>query len=95
MIEISQIENLNAIGIKVSMPGAPPLILIRGTRGALFCGYLNTEVAERLGLAAAIVGGVKNFEEMLEKPVTYSTRKAIELGVKPGMSGRDALNLLI
>jgi uncharacterized protein YunC (DUF1805 family) len=95
MIEISQIENVSAVGIKVTMPGAPPLILIRGARGVLFCGYLNTEVAERLGLAAAIVSGVKNFEEMLDKPVTYSTSKANELGVKPGMSGRDALNLLV
>ncbi|MCX8182490.1 MAG: YunC family protein [Candidatus Methanomethyliaceae archaeon] len=95
MIEISQMENTNAIGIKISVPEAPPLILIRGRKGVIFCGYLNPEVAERVGLAAAIVSGVKTFEEILEKPVVYSTKKAKELGIKPGISGKEALNLLV
>lgn len=95
MIEISQIEPANAIGIKVSMPGAPPLIVIRGRKGVIFCGYLNPDVAERAGLVAAIVSGVKTFDEILEKPVVYSTKKATELGIKTGMSGKEALNLLV
>ncbi|MGC8936620.1 MAG: YunC family protein [Candidatus Methanomethylicaceae archaeon] len=95
MIEISQIEPANAIGIKVSMPGAPPLIVIRGRKGVIFCGYLNPDVAERTGLVAAIVSGVKTFDEILDKPVVYSTKKACELGIKPGMSGKVALNLLV
>lgn len=95
MIEISQIEDTNAIGIKISMPDAPPLILIRGRRGALFCGYLNPDVAERVGLAVAIVSGVKSFDEILDKPVIYSSKKATELGIKPGISGREALTLLV
>ena len=95
MLEVSQIENINAIGIKISVPEAPPLIFIKGRKGVIFCGYLNPEVAERVGLVAAIVSGVKNLDEILEKPVVYSTQKAMELGIKPGISGRDALVLLV
>lgn len=93
MIEI--LDMGGAIGIKVAMPDAPPFLIIRARRGVIFCGYLNPEVAEKVGLVAAIVSGVKNLEEVLERPVVYSTKRAEALGIKPGISGREALNLLV
>ncbi|MGQ9759662.1 MAG: YunC family protein [Candidatus Methanomethylicaceae archaeon] len=93
MIEISQIGG--AMCIRVAMPDAPPLIIIRARKGVIFCGYLNPEVAERTGLVAAIVSGVKTLDETLERPVVFCTKRAEALGIKPGMSGREALSLLV
>ncbi|MDD1776281.1 MAG: DUF1805 domain-containing protein [Candidatus Methanomethylicus sp.] len=93
MIEINEIkiEGKHCIGLKVLMPDAPPLIMVRGERGVLFCGYLNPEAAEKLHMAAAIVRGVASLEEALEKPVVYVTKQAEALGATVGMSGKDAL----
>jgi len=49
------------------------------------CGYLNLEVAERLGVCAATVSGVNSFEDVLEAEVKAVTTKAPKLGVKTGM----------
>lgn len=83
-----------ALGIRIELPGAPPLILIKGERGALFCGYLSLEAAEKFELAAAIVSGVGGIDEILMKGVSALTRKAAIMGVKEGMTGKDALKIL-
>jgi uncharacterized protein YunC (DUF1805 family) len=70
------------------------LVLLKAKNGYLMCGYLNLEVAERLGDAAAIVTGVSSAQEALEAKVKSATRAAKALGVAEGMSGRDALRLM-
>ena len=97
MIELDElkIDGKSAVGIKVIMPDAPPLIMIRASKGVLFCGYLNPDAADNFGLAAAIVRGVSTVDEALEKPVVHATKKAEEMGIKIGMSGRDALRLFL
>ena len=74
--------------------GAAPLLLIRGGRGALGCGYLNVETAGKVGFALAIVTGVGDFDAMLTAAVRLVSPAAAALGVTPGMSGREALKLL-
>ncbi len=83
------------IGLEVSLPNAPPLLLIKGSRGFIMCGYLNISVADKLGLVAARVVGVRTIEEMLEKNIVEVTAKAKELGIKEGMKVREALKLLV
>jgi uncharacterized protein YunC (DUF1805 family) len=97
MIELVEVkvDGKVAIGIKVQMPDAPPLIVIRGEKGVVFCGYLNPESAEKLSLSAVIVRGVNTVDEALAKPISYYTKKAEALGVKVGMSGREALRLFL
>ncbi|PIU13396.1 MAG: hypothetical protein COT21_02120 [Hadesarchaea archaeon CG08_land_8_20_14_0_20_51_8] len=56
------------------------------------CGYLNLETAEKFGQVAAIVTGVKSFDDVLSAKIVKLTMKAKELGIKEGMAGRDALN---
>ncbi|MCS7131838.1 MAG: DUF1805 domain-containing protein [Hadesarchaea archaeon] len=82
-----------ALGIRVELPEAPLLLLV-APKGYVMCGYLNVETAERLGQAAAVVTGVRSLEEMLEARVTRATKKARELGIEEGMSGREALKLM-
>jgi uncharacterized protein YunC (DUF1805 family) len=52
---------------------------------------LNVEAAERLGVAAAMVSGVKTFDDVLEAQVKAVTSKAKSFGVEVGMKGAEAL----
>ncbi len=81
-------------GVKSTIPGGPPLLLIKGEKGFVMCGYLSAEVAERVGLAAAIVSGVKSFEDVLNAEVKVATSKAKELGVEPGMVVKEVIGKL-
>ncbi len=93
MIVIKQLEvnGKKILGLEVKNLGKAPLIIAKTDKGYVMCGYLNIEVAEKLGDAAAIVSGVSSVEELLEKPVKAVTTKARSLGVEPGMTGREAL----
>jgi uncharacterized protein YunC (DUF1805 family) len=70
------------------------LLLIQGSKGMLGCGYLSVEAAERLGDALAIVTGVKSYEDMLKAEVKKVSSAAALLGVKEGMSGKEALLIM-
>ena len=82
------------IGIEIFLPNAPPLIVIRGRKGFIMCGYLNINVANKLGLIAARVAGVRSVEEMLNKEVAEVTTKAKEIGIKEGVKVKDVLELI-
>lgn len=90
-MEISKIGR--SIGININM-GNANLLLIKADRGFIMCGYLNIETAEMLNDAACIVRGVKNFDDMLNAKIIKATSKAKEIGIKEGMSGKDALEIL-
>jgi len=81
-------------GVKSTIPNGPPLLLIKGEKGFVMCGYLNLDVAERVGLAAAIVSGVSSFEDVLNAEIKFATSKAKEQGVEPGMVVKDVISKL-
>jgi len=93
MIGISsvKIDDKDCLGLKVDLPESPPMVMIIGGKGFVMCGLLNVETAEKLGVAAAMVSGVKNIEEALNAQVKATTSKARSLGVELGMKGADAL----
>ena len=78
-------------GVKSTLPDVPPLLLIKGEKGFVMCGYLNMEAAEKLGAAAAVVSGVKTFEDVLNAEIKAVTSKAKELGVEPGKKVKDVI----
>jgi len=97
MIEVTpiKIQNETAVGLKVELPDSPaPLVMIVGTKGLVCCGFINMDAAERLGIAAAMVSGVKSFDNVLKAEVKAATTKAQAAGVKVGMKGLDALKRL-
>ncbi len=96
MIQVEQIKigNVSCLGLKVDLKPAP-LILIIGEKGFLSCGFLNVEVAEKLGVAAAVVTGVKTFEDLLNGEVKGLTTKAEKMGVKAGQKGVEAMSKLV
>jgi len=70
---------------------AAPLLIARGGKGMLACGYINPATCDKTGEACAIVTGVKGFDDMLEAKVVAVSRAAAGLGVQVGLSGREAL----
>lgn len=94
-MEKLDIEGKGVLGLKVELPSSPPLLLIVGNKGFIMCGYLNIEVAEKLQVAAAIVSGVKNFDDVLNAEIKAVTSRAKELGINVGLKGKEALKKLI
>jgi len=91
-----QINGKTAIGLKVELPESPaPLVMIIARLGFVCCGFLNIEAAEKLNVTAAMVSGVKSFDDVLNAEVRAATSKAQTLGVKAGMKGKEALKLLL
>jgi len=79
------------LGLRVDLKPAP-LLLIIGEKGVLSCGFLNVDAAEKLGMAAAVVTGVRTFEDVLNAEVKGLTTEAEKLGVKAGQKGIEALS---
>ncbi len=78
MIEISPVKvgEKTATGLRIELPDSPPLLMIIGQAGFVGCGFINIEAAEKLNVAAAIVTGVKSFDDVLNVEVKAVTSKA-------------------
>lgn len=96
MINITTIklDSKACMCLRVDLPESPPLLLIVAEKGFVMCGFLNIEAAERLGVTAVMVSGVKTFEDVLNAQVKATTTKAKDLGVEAGMKGSEALKHL-
>jgi len=70
-----------------------PLLVVSGSKGVLACSYLNVATFAALAEAGAIVRGVGDFEDMLEAEIIEASPAAVQLGVHPGMTGRQALDI--
>jgi len=97
MISVAQVKvgDKTCLGVRVELPNSPPLLLVVAEKGFVMCGFLNIEAAERLGVAAAMISGVKTFEDVLSAEVKAATSKAKSLGVQPGMRGEEALKHML
>jgi uncharacterized protein YunC (DUF1805 family) len=94
MINITslKVEGKPCLGLCVDLPNSSaPLLLIRAEKGFVMCGFLNIEAAEKLGVTAAMVSGVKTFEDVLDAQVKAVTSKAKSLGIEIEMKGAEAL----
>jgi len=89
-----KLDSKVCLGVKVELPDSPPMLLIVAEKGFVMCGFLNVDAAEKLGVAAAVVSGVKSFEDVLGAEVKGVTSKAKSLGIDVGMKGADALECL-
>lgn len=88
MLEIKMLRDCIAVSIEMEKS---KLLVIKAEKGIIGCGYISIEIAEKFEEAIAIITGVSSIEEMLEKPVVRVSKRARELGIKEGMSGREAL----
>jgi uncharacterized protein YunC (DUF1805 family) len=85
------VDGKSFLGLRVDLPESPPLLLIVADKGFVMCGFLNVDAAEKLGVTAAMVSGVKTFEDVLNAQVKATTTKAKNSGVNAGMKGSEAL----
>ncbi len=90
LVEQIKLENGSALGLKMDMEHAP-LLVIRAAKGFVMCGYLNMDVANKLGDVAVRVTGVKSFEDVLEAKAVEVSEAAKKLGITIGMPAREAL----
>lgn len=88
--ELIKLKTGTALGVKIEL-GAAPLILIKAEKGFAMCGYLDMDVANKLGDCAVVAKGVRNFEELLSAKVIEISNKAKELGISKELSIREAL----
>jgi uncharacterized protein YunC (DUF1805 family) len=86
-----KVDGKACLGVRVELPDSPPLLLVIAEKGFAMCGFLNVEAAEKLGVVAAMVSGVKTFDDVLEAQVKAVTSKAKTFGVEVGMKGAEAL----
>lgn len=89
-----KVDDKTCVGVRVELPDSPPLVMIVAEKGFVMCGFLNVEAAERLAVTAAVVTGVKTFDDILNGQVKAVTSKARSLGIDVGMKGADALKRL-
>jgi uncharacterized protein YunC (DUF1805 family) len=71
-----------------------PLLIIKGAKGFLGCGYINCETCNKTGEACVVVTGVKTHDEMLRAEVKAISTEAARLGVQIGMKGEETLAIL-
>jgi len=96
MISVMSVKvyDKTCLGVRIELPDSPPLLLVIAEKGFVMCGFLDVDVAEKLGVAAAVVSGVKSFEDVVNAQVKAVTSEAKNLGVEAGMKGADALKCL-
>jgi len=70
------------------------LILLKGSKGYVMCGYLNLKVAEKFGDVAIKVVGVSTIEQVLKAKVSSCTHAAAKLGVSCGQPIKEVLKLI-
>jgi uncharacterized protein YunC (DUF1805 family) len=90
-----EIDDKAATGLKVELPDSPPLLIVIGHTGFVMCGFLNMDAAEKMNVAAAMVSGVRSFDDVLGAEIKAATSKAQIKGIRPGMKGKEAIKLLL
>ncbi|WP_158737826.1 YunC family protein [Alteribacillus sp. YIM 98480] len=71
------------------------LLIVSGEKGYIMCGALDIDVLNskwpKRKIAAGRALGVRTIAELLEAPMESVTKAAEALGVKAGMTGKEAL----
>jgi len=75
--------------------GSKNLIILKGSRGYIMCGYLSIEAANKFNDVAIKVTGVSTVEELLNSSSDEVSEKAEELGIKKGQSVRDIAEKIV
>jgi len=87
-----------AVGLEVSWTGSQ-FVMIIAEKGVVACGVIDRDVMERAGAAIAIARGTPEkqlvtVDDLLSAKIQDVTEKAAGYGVKTGMTGREALDIL-
>lgn len=97
-IEPVQVGGHILVGVEVKLPKTT-LLSISTSRGYIMCGaldvgLLNETLSDRKIIAARAVG-VRTLPQLLAAPMESVTIEAESLGILPGMTGAEALLLML
>ena len=70
------------------------LIVLRGSRGYVMCGYLNLRVAQKFNDAAVKIVGVSSIKDALNAKVHSCTSAARKLGIYKGQPIKEVLKII-
>jgi uncharacterized protein YunC (DUF1805 family) len=70
------------------------LVLLRGSKGYVMCGYLNLAAANKFKDVAVKVTGVNTVEEAIKARVHSCSRPALKIGIYKGQPVKDALRVI-
>lgn len=92
------IDGRPVIAIDVRLPKTN-LLVVTTKIGYIMCGaldiqLLNRRLSDRKIIAGRAVG-VKTIEELVTAPLESVTITAEEIGIKPGMTGKEALRVML
>jgi uncharacterized protein YunC (DUF1805 family) len=93
-----ELDGGTAIGTMVELPKTR-VLSISTEKGYVMCGVLNVPELDRIHperrIIAARVIGVREIEHLLHAKVVEATDEAKKLGIKEGMTGKEALEKMI
>lgn len=70
------------------------LIVLRGSKGYIMCGYLNLKAAEKFKECAAKITGISTIREALRANIHSCTQPAKRLGIYKGQPVKEALAIV-
>jgi uncharacterized protein YunC (DUF1805 family) len=70
------------------------LILLRGSKGYVMCGYLNLRVAEKFKDVAIKIVGVKSIKDALKAKVHSCTSAARNFGISKDQPIKEVLRII-
>ena len=93
-----QFSNRTADGYAIPM-GPVNLVFITTEEGMIGCGAFDIDALERFGIPAAkmkpVAGpSIATIDEILDAVVREGNVPAVKRGITPGMTGKEALELL-
>ena len=94
--EILNVNGKPVQGVCIEAPGGeghPNMLVMVAKRGYIMCGYLNQDAATAFNDAACVIGG-SSFEDLLANPVKAVSPEGEKLGLKVGMTGKEACDIL-
>ena len=70
------------------------LILLKGSKGYVMCGYLNLAVAQKFEDAAVKITGVSSIKEALKARVSCCTSQARKLSIYKGQPIKEVIKII-
>ena len=70
------------------------LIVIRGSKGYIMCGYLNLSVANKFGEVAIKITGVSSISDALKSKVCSASYRAKKLGIRKNQEIKNVLKII-
>ncbi|KXA99067.1 hypothetical protein AKJ40_04045 [candidate division MSBL1 archaeon SCGC-AAA259M10] len=97
--ETVEVETGYATGLSVQWADGQFVVIV-SDNGVLACGAIDVEVMEEFDNVIAVAEGTPEKplvmpEDLLNAKISRTTGKAEAMGIKPGMSGKEALEKML